>query len=55
MSRKRRVIRWSSRDTKQLHQLAGRKDAKTIGRALKRSEAAVRFKAHMERLSLALK
>jgi hypothetical protein len=50
---KRKV--WTAADLKQLRALAGKKGVKAIGRALKRSEAAVRFKAHMVRISLAMK
>jgi hypothetical protein len=50
---KRKV--WTAADLKQLRGLAGKKSVKAIGRALKRSEAAIRFKAHMVRVSLAMK
>jgi hypothetical protein len=50
---KRKV--WLAADLKQLRALAGKKGVAAIGRALKRSEAAVRFKAHMLRISLAMK
>lgn len=46
---------WTAADVKQLRRLAGRKNVKAIGRELKRTEAAVRFKAHTEAISLALK
>ena len=54
MSRKRTITRWTASDTKKLRQLAGKKAASAIGRLLKRSEAAVRFKAHALGLSLAV-
>jgi hypothetical protein len=50
---KRRV--WSAADIKQLRGLAGKKSLKGIGRVLKRTEPAVRFKAHLLRISLAMK
>lgn len=50
---KRRL--WTRADVKLLRSLAGKKGAKAIGRALKRSEPAVRFKAHAAGISLALK
>jgi hypothetical protein len=50
---KRRL--WTRPDIKLLRSLAGKKSAKAIGRALKRSESAVRFKAHATGVSLALK
>jgi hypothetical protein len=46
---------WSRADMKMLRCLAGKKSVKAIGRALKRSELAVRFKAHTARISLAMK
>jgi hypothetical protein len=55
MPRKRTINRWTTSDTKKLRQLAGKKAAGPIGRLLKRSEAAVRFKAHALGLSLAVK
>lgn len=55
MPRTRRVIPWTPAHVKQLRRLAGRKTVKAIGRALRRSEAAVRYKAHTEGISLALK
>jgi uncharacterized protein YciI len=55
MPRTRKVILWTPAHVKQLRRLAGRKSVKVIGRELKRTEAAVRFKAHMERISLAMK
>jgi uncharacterized protein YciI len=55
MPRTRKVTPWTPAHVKQLQRLAGRKTVKAIGRDLKRSEAAVRFKAHVERISLAMK
>jgi hypothetical protein len=54
MRRKKTITRWSASDTKKLRQLAGKKRARAIGRLVKRSEAAVRFKAHALGLSLAV-
>jgi hypothetical protein len=46
---------WTRAEVKALRSLAGRKTANAIGRTLKRSAAAVRFKAHTERIPLAMK
>jgi hypothetical protein len=46
---------WTRTDLKTLRTLAGRKTAKTIARTLRRSEAAIRFKAHTKRIKLAMK
>jgi hypothetical protein len=46
---------WTRSDVKTMRGLAGKKSVKAIGRALKRTEAAVRFKAHAEGISLAMK
>ena len=46
---------WTPADVKMLRSLAGKKSAKAISRALKRSEAAVRFKAFTKRIRLAMK
>jgi hypothetical protein len=46
---------WTRADLKVLRTLAGRKSVKTIGRTLRRTEAAVRFKAHTKRIALATK
>ncbi len=48
-------VPWSPADLKLLKQLAGRQAPKVIARKLKRTEAAVRFKAHMSSVSLAMK
>jgi hypothetical protein len=50
---KRKV--WSAADIKQLRGLAGKKSLKGMARVLKRTEPAVRFKAHLLRISLAMK
>lgn len=55
MPRRKRVRFWSPNDLKQLRRLAGRQSVARISRELKRSEAAVRFKAHTEGISLALR
>ena len=46
---------WTPADLKLLRSLAGRQSVKAIGRTLKRSEAAVRFKAFTKRIKLAMK
>jgi hypothetical protein len=46
---------WTTADIKALRSLAGRKTPKAIGRTLRRTEASVRFKAHTERIRLAMK
>jgi hypothetical protein len=43
-TRRKRIL-WSSADVKLLKQLAGKQSARQIARQLKRSEAAVRYKA----------
>ena len=53
-SRRKRIV-WSAADLKLLRNLAGRQSAARIARKLKRTVQAVRFKAHMNRISLALK
>lgn len=50
---KRRI--WTREDVKLLRSLAGKKSAKIIARTLKRTELAVRFKAHTNGIRLALK
>jgi hypothetical protein len=46
---------WTPSEVKALRSLAGRKSVKAIGRTLRRSVAAVRFKAHTKRIRLAIK
>jgi hypothetical protein len=46
---------WTTAEVKVLRSLAGRKSPKTIGRTLKRTEAAIRFKASTKRISLAVR
>ncbi len=53
-SRRRRIV-WSSSDVKLLHQLAGRQSVDRIARKLKRTVLAVRFKAHINGISLAVR
>ena len=53
-SRRKRIV-WSAADLKLLRNLAGRQSAARIARKLKRTVQAVRFKAHMNSISLALK
>jgi hypothetical protein len=52
--RRKRVI-WTSADLKLLRTLAGRESAARIARKLKRTVQAVRFKAHANRISLAMR
>jgi len=52
--RRKRIV-WSTADLKLLRILAGRESAARIARRLKRTIQAVRFKAHVNRISLALK
>lgn len=53
--RVRRRILWTTAHERQLRKLSGRTSVARIARELKRSEAAVRYKAHTLRISLALK
>ena len=46
---------WTPTDVKTLRTLAGRKKVQVICRTLRRTEAAVRFKAHTKRIKLAMK
>jgi hypothetical protein len=48
-------ILWTAAHEKQLRRLSGRTSVARIARELRRSEAAVRYKAHILSLSLALK
>lgn len=52
--RRRKRVDWSAADVKALKANAGKKSAAQIGKVLKRSVAAVRFKAHMLKVSLAM-
>ncbi len=52
--RRKRII-WSNAELKLLRALAGRERTARIARKLKRTVQAVRFKAHANRISLALK
>jgi hypothetical protein len=54
-SARRKRILWSTAELKLLRNLAGRESARRIARRLRRSLQAVRFKAHANRISLALK
>lgn len=56
MSKKKVIKRipWTSANLKLLRQLAGRKTPQVIARELKRTVAAVRFKAHTSNISLAM-
>jgi hypothetical protein len=52
--RKKRIL-WTPADLKTLRQHAGKKSVPQLTRLLKRSEAALRFKAFTHRISLKLK
>lgn len=53
-TRRKRVL-WTAEELKLLKRLAGRENVRRIARQLKRSEAAVRFKAWQKRIKLAVK
>jgi hypothetical protein len=53
-TRRKRVL-WTSAELKTLKQMAGKQGVRRIARQLKRSEAAVRFKAWQKRIKLAVK
>jgi hypothetical protein len=53
--RSRPRVLWTAAQERQLRQLSGRAPVKRIARELRRSEAAVRYKAHTLSVSLALK
>jgi hypothetical protein len=51
----RKRLFWSSDDVRLLRSLAGRETAARIARKLRRTVLAVRFKAHVHQISLALR
>jgi len=51
----RKRILWTTADVKFLRKAAGRQPVSQISRQLRRSEAAVRYKATMLKVSLAMK
>jgi hypothetical protein len=53
-TRRKRVL-WTASELKLLKKMAGRQGVRKIARQLKRSEAAVRFKAWQKRIKLALR
>jgi len=53
-TRRRRVL-WTAADLKILKTLAGKHSVRQLARQLKRSEAAVRFKAWEKRITLAVR
>jgi len=53
--RPKKRVRWTAADLKLLRKEAGKKTLVELGRALKRSPAAVRFKASLHRISLRLR
>lgn len=52
---KRTRILWTAAQERQLRRLSGRSVVRRIARELRRTEAAVRYKAHTLGVSLALK
>ena len=53
MARKKKTLRrWGAADLKALKSMAGKKSVKEIASRLKRSEAAVRYKAWSSRVGL---
>lgn len=52
--RRKRVL-WTAAELKLLKKLAGKQGVRRIAKQLKRSEAAVRFKAWQKRIKLAVK
>ena len=53
-TRRKRIL-WTTDELKTLRKLAGKEGVRKIARQLKRSEAAVRFKAWQKRIKLAVK
>jgi len=53
-TRRKRIL-WTADELKTLKKLAGKEGVRKIARQLKRSEAAVRFKAWQKRIKLAVK
>ena len=53
-SRRKRVL-WTAAELRVLKKLAGKQGVRRIARQLKRSEAAVRFKAWQKRIKLAVR
>ncbi len=51
-TRRKRIL-WTSDELKLLKKLAGKESVRKISRQLKRSEAAIRFKAWQKRITLA--
>ena len=60
MAGKKKTVRkvkrkaWSTADLKSLRDLAGKKSVAKIARVLKRTPAAVAYKAHVKQISLAM-
>jgi hypothetical protein len=52
--RRKRVL-WTTAELKLLKKLAGKRGVRQIAKQLKRSEAAVRFKAWQKRIKLAVR
>ncbi|MGC1460340.1 MAG: hypothetical protein WA825_18855 [Steroidobacteraceae bacterium] len=53
--RRRKRVLWTAVELKTLRKLAGKEGVRKIARQLKRSEAAVRFKAWQLRVKLAVR
>ena len=51
-NKKRTLVRWSAGDIKKLKKMARKHPVTAIAKVLRRSVAAVRYKAHIVRLSL---
>jgi hypothetical protein len=54
ITRRKRIL-WTTDELKTLRKLAGKEGVRKIARQLKRSEAAIRFKAWQKRIKLAVK
>ncbi len=54
-SRRISRVRWTAQDLQALRKMAGQQSKAGIARALKRSVAAVQYKAHIHRISLAMR
>ena len=52
-TRRKRIL-WTTNELKTLRKLAGKEGVRKIARQLKRSEAAIRFKAWQKRIKLAV-
>lgn len=55
MARAKKRIAWTDAHVKTLRKLAGKRKPSAIARELKRTEGAVRFKAHKTGISLSMR